>query len=126
MREERERERHERGNKVSESRERGEESRRDRKGGEEKKNQGKSGMGADFCQQEVSVTMVTGQRSDVIASNRCLAWRGYFWGLAVQVCSPPSAIYFRTSGEKKGDYPVNEFVYLEIWSFIQSFTDNKR
>lgn len=32
----------------------------------ERKNQGKSAMGADFCQQEGSVTMVTRQRSDVI------------------------------------------------------------
>lgn len=42
-------------------------------------NQGNSGMGADFCQQEVSVTMVTEKRNDVIPSKWCLAWWGYFW-----------------------------------------------
>lgn len=34
-----------------------------------------------FCQQEVRVTMVTRQRSDVIASKRSLALWGYFWGV---------------------------------------------
>lgn len=34
-----------------------------------KKNQGKSGMDADFLQWELSVTMVTGIRCDVITPN---------------------------------------------------------
>lgn len=37
-------------------------------------------MDTDFCQQEVKVTTVTSQRSDVILSNRCFAWKWDFLG----------------------------------------------
>lgn len=103
---------------------------RQRQKGKKERNQGKSGMGADFCQQEVSVTMVTRQRSDVIACNRCLAlWGYFFWGggLAVQICSSPSALYCRTSGEKRnGDNPVNELVKFWIYEFNLVSADNKK
>lgn len=93
--------------------------------GKKEKNQGKSGMDADFCQQEVNVSMVTRQRSDVIASNRCLAWWGYFWGLAVRVCSSPSAVYCCTSREKWRQ-SCKWLCVFGNFQFYLAFTDNKR
>lgn len=37
-----------------------------------------------FCQQGLSVTMVTRQKDDVITSKGCFVWWGYFGGLAKQ------------------------------------------
>ena len=84
-------------------------------------------MGADFCQQEVHVTMVTRQRSDVIALNRSLALWGYFWGIG-------SASQFFTLSSlllhiriKMATINYKWFVYLEVFlEFHLALMDNKR
>lgn len=63
-------------------------------------------MGADFCLQELSVTMATRIRSDVITSSGCLAWWGYFGGLQCESILH-SEQFIVAHQEKYGDYPVN-------------------
>lgn len=90
---------------MNQTRHRGAESRQDRQGQEQKKNQGKSGMGADL-----SVTMVTRQRSDVITSNGGLAW-GYFRG----GCSVSLSFILVFCDCKSGE--IQSVTFLKIFFF---------
>ena len=71
------------------------------------------GMGTDFCQQKVSVTMVTRQRSDVIASI-IGAWHGGGI-LGVLQCESFFTLSSLLSHIRRNYYSVSEFVYLEIF-----------
>lgn len=61
-----------------------------------KENQVKSGLGAGrFCQHNLSVTMVTMQRSDVISSNGLLVIvRIIVWGCIVRLLFIPSNLFY--------------------------------